>query len=111
MSLITITEGANDHLSGIVKKHNAKGIMLGVKSGGCSGFTYEWSVLEDEIPDQLNTENKLQLKNGCLCIEPAAMMYVMNTTIDFTSDIGGSYLKIVNPNATSQCGCGESFGV
>ena len=111
MSLITITEGANNHLSGIIKKHKAKGIMLGVKSGGCSGFTYEWSVLENEIPDQFNTEDKLQLKNGCLCIEPAAMMYVMNTTIDFTSNIGGSYLKIVNPNATSQCGCGESFGV
>ena len=31
--------------------------------------------------------------------------------IDFTNDIAGSYLKIVNPNATSQCGCGESFGV
>ena len=111
MSLITITEGANDHLSGIVKKHKAKGIMLGVKSGGCSGLTYEWSVLENEIPDKFNTEDKIQLKNGYLCVQPAAMMYVMNTIIDFTSNIAGSYLKIVNPNATSQCGCGESFGV
>ena len=41
MSLITITEGANEHLSGIVKNHKAKGIMLGVKSGGCSGLSYD----------------------------------------------------------------------
>ena len=111
MSLISITESANDHLSGIVKKHTAKGIMLGVKSGGCSGFTYEWSILEDEIPDQFNTEDKFQLKNGYLCVQPEAMMYVINTVIDFKSNIAGSYLKIVNPNATSECGCGESFGV
>jgi len=39
------------------------------------------------------------------------MMLVLNTIIDFTNNIAGSYLKIINPNATSQCGCGESFGV
>ena len=67
MSLLTITDSANEHLSGIVQEHNAKGVMLGVKGGGCAGFTYEWSILLEAIP--------------------------------------------VNSNATSQCGCGESFGV
>ena len=111
MSLITITDTANEPLSNIIKEHNAEGIMLGVKGGGCAGFTYEWTILQEEIPDKFNTEDKLKLKIGCLCIEPTAMMLVLNTIIDFTTNIAGSYLKIVNPNATSQCGCGESFGV
>jgi iron-sulfur cluster insertion protein len=111
MSLITITDSADDHLSSIVRDHNAEGIMLGVKGGGCAGFTYEWSILQEEIPDKFNTEDKFKLQEGYLCIEPTAMMLVLNTIIDFTNNIAGSYLKIINPNATSQCGCGESFGV
>ena len=111
MSLLTITDSANEHLSGIVQEHNAKGVMLGVKGGGCAGFTYEWSILQEEIPDKFNTEDKFELHSGYLCVQPEAMMFVLNTIIDFTKGIAGSYLKIVNPNATSQCGCGESFGV
>jgi len=111
MSLLTITDSANEHLSGIVQEHNAKGVMLGVKGGGCAGFTYEWSILQEAIPDKFNTEDKFELHSGYLCVQPEAMMFILNTIIDFTKGIAGSYLKIVNPNATSQCGCGESFGV
>ena len=111
MALLTITDTANDHLSDIIKEQNAKGVMLGVKGGGCAGFTYEWTVLQKEIPDKFNTEDKFKLNTGYLCVQPEAMMFILNTIIDFTSNISGSYLKIVNPNATSQCGCGESFAV
>ena len=110
MTLVTLTDSANTHLSNIVKEQNAQGVMLGVKGGGCAGFTYEWSVLE-EIPDRFNQEDKLALKHGQLCIQPEAIMFILNTVIDFTSNVAGSYLKIINPNATSQCGCGESFAV
>ena len=108
--MITITESADKHLSTIIRDNNAQGVMLGVKGGGCAGFTYEWSVLE-EIPDRFNQEDKLALKHGQLCIQPKAIMFILNTVIDFTSNVAGSYLKIVNPNATSQCGCGESFSL
>jgi len=109
-STITITESADKHLSAIIKEQDAQGVMLGVKGGGCAGFTYEWSVL-DEIPERFNSEDKLVLKYGQLCIQPEALMFILDTVIDFTKNVAGSYLKIVNPNATSQCGCGESFGV
>ena len=111
MALLTITDTANDHLSDIIKEQNAKGVMLEIRAGGCAGFAYEWIILKEEIPDEFNTEAKFELKTGYLCIHPHAMMFVVNTIIDFTSNISGSYLKIVNPNATSQCGCGESFSV
>ena len=46
MALLTITDTANDHLSDIIKDNNAQGVMLGVKGGGCAGFTYEWTILQ-----------------------------------------------------------------
>ena len=40
-----------------------------------------------------------------------AEMFVAGCTIDYVKELGGSYLKVVNPNATASCGCGESFAV
>ena len=40
-----------------------------------------------------------------------AEMFVIGCTVDWVNEFGGSYLKVVNPNATAQCGCGESFAV
>ena len=107
MSLLTITDTANDHLSDIIKEHNAKGVMLGVKGGGCAGFTYQWDVLFD-IPDQ---HDIIPLKKGKLYIKKDAEVLMINTTIDFSKGINGNYIVFKNPNATSQCGCGESFGI
>ena len=40
-----------------------------------------------------------------------AEMFILGCTVDYVKEFGGSYLKVVNPNATAQCGCGESFAV
>jgi Fe-S cluster assembly iron-binding protein IscA len=40
-----------------------------------------------------------------------AELYVIGSVIDYVSELGGNFLKVVNPTATSTCGCGESFGV
>jgi len=105
--LVSITNEADHHLSGIVKSENAIGIELGVKGGGCAGFTYEWNVLLD-IPDN---HDIVPLREGKLYIKKEAMMLLMDTTIDFSTGINGNYIIFKNPNATSQCGCGESFGI
>ena len=112
--MISITEEANEHLSRIVRDQDVKGIELGVKGGGCAGFTYEWDLVED-IPDwKVGTviePDVIPLLDGNLYVRPEAMMFLMNVTIDYTDGINGSYIVFRNPNATSQCGCGESFGV
>lgn len=109
-NLVTITEAANTHLSSIIKDNKVKGVALGVKGGGCAGFSYEWNLL-NTIPDEFNTEDKIKLHAGLLCVQPEAVMYILDSVLDYTNDIAGSYLKFINPNATSQCGCGESFAV
>tara|TARA_R110000765_G_scaffold176275_1_gene281320 strand:+ start:112 stop:360 length:249 start_codon:yes stop_codon:yes gene_type:complete len=74
-------------------------ISLSVKGGGCAGFQYEWGQTEQEPTI------------GNLWIDPLAEMFLFGCTIDYVKEIGGAYLKIINPNATANCGCGESFGV
>ena len=105
--MINITEEANEHLSRIVRDQDVDGIELGVKGGGCAGFTYEWDLIED-IPE---AHDVIPLLDGSLYVRPEAMMFLMGVTIDYTDGINGSYIVFKNPNATSQCGCGESFGV
>ncbi len=73
--------------------------MLSVKGGGCSGFTYIWEMTDKEAT------------TGNLVIDPIAEMFVLGCTVDYVTELGGSYLKVINPNATASCGCGESFAV
>ena len=46
-----------------------------------------------------------------LRLDPMTEMFVFGCTIDYVTELGGSYLKVINPNATASCGCGESFAV
>jgi iron-sulfur cluster assembly accessory protein len=93
--MVTLTESAREYLTGGGKPN----VYLSVQGGGCSGFTYVWDT----------TKEKPTVEN--LHVDPIAEMYVLGCTIDYVKELGGSFLKVINPNATAQCGCGESFGV
>lgn len=82
-----------------MKKVGQPNVSLSVKGGGCSGFQYVWDTTT-ELP---TIEN--------LVIDPMAEMFVVGCTIDYVNELGGSYLKVINPNATASCGCGESFSI
>ena len=101
--MITLTENAKDYLSTTTKKSGKKYAYLGVLGGGCSGFQYEW--------DMTNDVDKGQLVEDILVLDKMAEMFVIGCTVDYVQEFGGSYLKVINPNATAQCGCGESFAV
>tara|TARA_B100000085_G_C18145412_1_gene351157 strand:+ start:227 stop:508 length:282 start_codon:yes stop_codon:yes gene_type:complete len=93
--MLSITDSAKEYL----KKVGQPNVWLSVKGGGCSGFQYVWDVT-DEDP---TVEN--------LVVDPVAEMFVLGCTVDYVNELGGSYLKVINPNATASCGCGESFAV
>lgn len=82
-----------------MRKVGQPNVSLSVKGGGCSGFQYVWNTTA-ESP---TVEN--------LVIDPMAEMFVLGCTIDYVNELGGSYLKVINPNATASCGCGESFSI
>jgi len=93
--MVTVTEEAKQYL----EKVGQPNVYLSVKGGGCSGFQYVWDVTDDS-PTVAN-----------LVVDPMAEMFVLGCTIDYVTELGGSYLKVINPNATASCGCGESFSV
>ena len=101
--VIRLTDNAREYLSSIA---NDDHITLGVKGGCCSGFTYVWDYKKN-WPD-VNWGNPI---DDLLVLDPMAEMFVAGCTIDYVKELGGSYLKVVNPNATASCGCGESFAV
>jgi len=93
--MVTLTESANDYM----QKVGQPNVFLSVKGGGCSGFQYVWDISSDNPTV------------GNLVVDPIAEMFVLGCTIDYVTELGGSYLKVINPNATASCGCGESFAV
>ena len=53
----------------------------------------------------------LKLSFACMLHSSNPEMVVAGCTIDYVTELGGAYLKVINPNATASCGCGESFSV
>jgi len=93
--ILQLTASAKTYLEKVGKPN----VSLAVKGGGCSGFQYEWGVT-DKDPTV-----------GNLWLDPMAEMFVFGCTVDYVEELGGSFLKVSNPNAKASCGCGESFGV
>ena len=104
-SMITITQLAKDYMAAV---SNGGYVTLGVKSGGCAGFEYIWGLSTDDGIEHVKWSNPIE---DVLLVDPMAEMYIIGSEIDYVNELGGSYLKIVNPVQTSSCGCGSSFGV
>ena len=101
---INFSEQAVEKINQLLsKKPTGTFFRIAVKGGGCSGFTYKWDMVD-------NDENGTVI-DDLLVLDQMAEMFVMGCTVDYVKELGGSYLKVINPNAKAQCGCGESFGV
>lgn len=107
MSIVNVTDSAKKHMEKILSKEGKPFVKLSVKGGGCAGFSYDWSAV-DNVSDN---DEIIKLNNGSFAIDGAGLMFVAGTTIDYKEEVFGSYMSITNPNAKSSCGCGESFGV
>ena len=105
--MIQLTNEALNHLENLTKEHNKKYVRLQVKGGGCAGFRYDWSF-DNYIQD---SDDFIEFDGFTLLIDKSSLIYLMGMTIEYKKEIFGSFLELKNPNATSSCGCGESFGV
>ena len=83
----------------------SKTLRIAVKGGGCSGFQYVFSIV-----DQVNADDQVFEKNQCrVIIDKTSLQFLEGAKIDYSEELIGSSFKISNPNATSSCGCGTSF--
>ena len=107
--MITISESAKIKIKDILSEENNPKLALRtfVQGGGCSGFSYGFTLDEDVAEDDF----EVPLDEFKVLVDSMSMQYLAGSTIDYKEEISGSSFTITNPNATTTCGCGSSFGV
>lgn len=106
---IELTENAAREVRNIMQQQELDAakmrLRVGVKGGGCSGFSYLLDLTEQER----ETDEKFERHGITVVCDPKSYLYLSGTTIDFKNEIMGRGFVFNNPNATSSCGCGSSF--
>lgn len=107
-SLLSVTPAAADHIKSLlVINANATGLKIALRNRGCSGMSYNIDLANEELPN-FEVVNEHGVK---IFIDPAAIMFIIGSTLDYKKSDFASGLVFANPNAKSFCGCGESFNV
>ena len=82
-------------------------IRVGVKSGGCSGLSYELNFDNKKgDDDKIFEDNAIKI-----VVDKKSLLYLVGTTLEFSGGLNGKGFVFVNPNANRTCGCGESFSL
>jgi iron-sulfur cluster assembly protein len=82
-------------------------VRVGVKSGGCSGLSYDLN-----FDKNLHEEDKVFEDNGIkIIVDKKSFLYLVGTTLEFSGGLNGKGFVFNNPNANRTCGCGESFSL
>ena len=110
---ITMTLAAQRHVRRQLVKQEARALLLGVSESGCNGFKYDLSFLASlvSLEDDLATAKRFEFDDVTVFVENADWPLVRGTQIDYVTEGLNSALAFKNPNATAECGCGESFSV
>lgn len=108
--MISLTDRAAKELRRIVTDQSLpEGTVLrvGVKGGGCSGFSYSLG-----FDDTVHEDDQVAETDGFRIVcDPKSFLYLSGTQVDFEESLMGRGFKFGNPNASKTCGCGESFSV
>jgi len=82
-------------------------VRVGVKSGGCSGLSYDLKFDSENSGDDKIFENN-EVK---IIVDKKSFLYLVGTTLDYSGGLNGTGFVFKNPNANRTCGCGESFSL
>ncbi len=80
-------------------------LRLGVKGGGCSGFSYTLDLTEHKAEN----DEEWNIHGVRVICDPKSQIYLGGTSVDFKDEIMGRGFVFNNPNASQTCGCGSSF--
>jgi len=107
---ITMTPTAIAEVKRLISENGmpeTAGVRVGVRGGGCSGFTYTLNFDQKDASGDVIME----FDGVRLFVDPKSLLYLSGTTLEYTSGLQGKGFQFINPNASSTCGCGESFSV
>lgn len=107
-NVVTVTEKARDEIKKAFAAENlpeGAGLRIGVKGGGCNGFSYimgfDGAPTEDDIVQDIDG-----LK---LFVDQKSALYLEGVTLNYVATLQQQGFVFENPNATGTCGCGQSF--
>jgi len=109
-SPLSVSEGAARKIRALATKDGRSDALLRVRvtAGGCSGFSYELSFEDASLDDDVVVD----ASNGVrVLVDPRSVPIVRGSTLDFDDALMGGGLKMLNPQATHECACGESFSL
>lgn len=108
-SILKLTAKAADHIREVVRRHDGdKYFRISIKPSGCSGYMYQPEIVDAANADDL----KIESQGLSIFIDPKAIPVLRGTTLDLIDKgLGQHQLQFHNPNAVSECGCGESFSL
>ena len=107
--VVTLTDAAAARIKDIMANSDKEiaGLRVGVTNGGCAGMSYTMEYAEDRNP----LDEVVEDKGVTILIDPAAVLFLLGTQMDFEVDTLKSGFVFSNPNETSACGCGESVAI
>src|SRR3954454_11290733 len=106
---VVLTERAAKKISRVLAKQPAGTVLrIVVAGGGCSGFQYEYKIVQ-ETPG--NDDLVLAKEDATVLIDALSLEFMGGAEIDYVDDLIGQSFQIRNPNAVASCGCGTSFSV
>lgn len=105
---IQLTESAAQRIQDqLSKRGRGLGLRVGVKTSGCSGYSY---IID--YADKINPEDQVFEAHGArLVVDTKSLPLLEGTTLDFQREGLNQMFRFLNPNAKDACGCGESFSV
>ncbi|MEZ5839671.1 MAG: iron-sulfur cluster assembly accessory protein [Hyphomicrobiales bacterium] len=108
-SVMSVTDAAAARIREIIENTDrpVAGIRIGLKTSGCAGMAYKVDLVETPDP----RDDVVEDKGVKVFIDPAAILYVIGSTMDFQTGKLSSGFVFDNPNQTSACGCGESVAL
>ena len=109
--MIKVSENAKNKVIALMTEEgfnaNTDYVRVGVKSGGCSGLSYELN-----FDDKMEDSDKVFEDNAIrIIVDKKSFLYLVGTTLEYSGGLNGKGFVFNNPNAQRTCGCGESFSL
>ena len=107
MPILTLTDTAKQKIKDLCESNNKYAVSLGIKGGGCAGFSYDWGFADESTIQP--SDELIEVDGGKLVVDSHSVMYLLGTELNYVHEVFGSHFEINNPNTKSSCGCGESI--
>lgn len=107
-SQVTLSPAAAERIRAIGQAEG-RPLMLrvAVEGGGCSGFQYQFDLVDQAQDDDL----KVERDGAAALVDVISLALLKGSEIDFVDELAGAEFRVRNPNAKSSCGCGVSFSI